>query len=308
MATKIAPVNKKANEVVVKAKVAVESWRFQAYICFWGMCMFAIACHRILVVPKMLKGPADGRPCGPYDRSTGDEFFNLKAGEGYNVRQASHLEMLFGFENICVNWDYEPSRQLTAMVYPLFEYSLLVYLILDFAQTKLSYKRGELTEWFYAFSKVVFPINVFLCAMFRMIFVCIAYESPSNHTAGFLGLQISLVLVAIQNTLYVIDSNVSYDFLGGMTNTRLVAIAYLLGIFAIGSVKVSATIFVVQNGRGAPWTLEPAPIGDQVVGQLVDKVWMVFNAVLPLIISFVRSQNEYPLNISVTSEEPNYVK
>ncbi len=75
--------------------------------------------------------------------------------------------MLFGFENICVNWDYEPSRQLTAMVYPLFEYSLLVYLILDFAQTKLSYKRGELTEWFYAFSKVVFPINVFLCAMFR---------------------------------------------------------------------------------------------------------------------------------------------
>jgi hypothetical protein len=68
MATKLAPVNKKANEVVVKAKVAVESWRFQAYVCFWGMCMFAIAGHRILVAPKMLKGPADGRPCGPYDR------------------------------------------------------------------------------------------------------------------------------------------------------------------------------------------------------------------------------------------------
>ena len=68
MSTKLAPTNKMANEVVVKAKVAVESWRFQAYVGFWGMCIFAMAMHRIFVVPIMLKGPADGRPCGPYDR------------------------------------------------------------------------------------------------------------------------------------------------------------------------------------------------------------------------------------------------
>ncbi len=74
---------------------------------------------------------------------------------------------LFGFANICANWDYSPSRELTAMVYPLFEYSLLVYLCLDFLQTQLSYKRGELNEWFYTFAKIVFPINIFLCAQFR---------------------------------------------------------------------------------------------------------------------------------------------
>ncbi len=232
----------------------------------------------------------------------------IHLGEGFDFRTESHLVQLFGFANICANWDYSPSREFTAMVYPLFEYSLLVYLVLDFVQTKLSYKRGELTEWFYAFSKIVFPINIFLCAQFRMIFVCIAYENVSQHTAGFLGLQISLVLVALQNTIYVIDSNVSYDFLGGITNTRLVAIAYLIGLCSISFVKVQATIFVVMNGRGAPWTLEPAAIGDQVVGQLVDKVWMIFNAVLPLVISYVRSKNEYPLDIVITSDEPNYVE
>jgi hypothetical protein len=180
-------------------------------------------------------------------------------------------------------------------------------LCLDFLQTKLSYKRGELTEWFYTFSKIVFPINLFLCAQFRMIFVCIAYESPSQHTAGFLGLQICLILVAVQNTLYVIDSNVSYDFLGGLTNTRLVSIAYLTGLLAISSIKITATIFVVQNGYGAPWTREPSMLPGNCVGQLVDKVWMIFNAVLPMIISYIRSKNEYPLQFVITSEEPNYL-
>ncbi len=140
-----------------------------------------------------------------------------------------------------------------------------------------------------------------------MIFVCIAYEDPSKHTAGFLGLQITLVLVAVKNVLYVIDSNEAVDFLGGMKQTKTVAIVYLIGLLIIGSIKITATIYVVQNGVGAPWTLNPSPLPGNVVGQLVDKVWMIFNAVLPLIISHVRAKNEYPLQFSITSDEPNYV-
>ena len=93
--------------------------------------------------------------------------FGVNLGEGFDFKTQSHLIQLFGFANICANWDYSPSRELTAMVYPLFEYSLLVYLCLDFLNTKLSYQRGELEEWFWSFSKIVFPINLFLCAQFR---------------------------------------------------------------------------------------------------------------------------------------------
>lgn len=75
--------------------------------------------------------------------------------------------MLFGFKNICANWDYSPSRELTAMVYPLFEYSLLIYLILDFWTTQLANNRGELNAWFWKFSQIAFCINIVLCAQFR---------------------------------------------------------------------------------------------------------------------------------------------
>ncbi len=140
-----------------------------------------------------------------------------------------------------------------------------------------------------------------------MIFVCIAYENVSQHTAGFLGLQISLILVALKNVLYVIDSNESVSWLGGIAQTRMVAIAYLIGLLSISSIKVQATTYVVMNGGGAPWTLEPSILPGNCVGQLVDKVWMIFNAVLPLIISYVRSKSEYPLDITITSDEPNYI-
>eukprot|EP00565_Helicotheca_tamesis_P004256 CAMPEP_0185741212 /NCGR_PEP_ID=MMETSP1171-20130828/38839_1 /TAXON_ID=374046 /ORGANISM="Helicotheca tamensis, Strain CCMP826" /LENGTH=200 /DNA_ID=CAMNT_0028413167 /DNA_START=650 /DNA_END=1252 /DNA_ORIENTATION=- len=171
----------------------------------------------------------------------------------------------------------------------------------------LSYQRGELTKWFWTFSKIVFPINVFLCSQFRMIFVVIAYLDVQGHTAGFLGLQIALVLVAIQNTLYVYDSNECVKLFGTIRNTRIAGLTYVIGDLAISAVKVTATIYVVRNGRGAPWTLAPSFIPGQCVGQLVDKVWMIFNAVLPLIISYNRAKSEYPLDIAITSEEPTYI-
>ena len=140
-----------------------------------------------------------------------------------------------------------------------------------------------------------------------MIFVCIAYENVKQHTAGFLGLQVALMLVAIQNTLYVWDSNECLNFLGTIRNTRIAGIAYLIGDLAISSVKITATIYVVKEGKGAAWTLEPSFVPGQCVGELVDKVWMIFNAVIPLIISYNRAKSEYPLDIAITSQEPAYV-
>ena len=141
-----------------------------------------------------------------------------------------------------------------------------------------------------------------------MIFVCIAYLDVQKHTAGFLGLQVALMLVAISNTLYVYDSNECLNILGTIERTRLAGLVYLVGDLIISSIKITATIFVVQNGYGAPWTLNPSGIPGLCVGQVVDQVWMIFNAVLPLIISYNRAKSEYPLEIAITSEEPSYVE
>jgi hypothetical protein len=313
-ATKLRPKNDStASKASLKITISAETWRFIAYIFFWGMCAFAKAVSTIVVAPKLAEGPTaygmeKGSTCGPFgpsDRSWDEEY--VKKGEGFDIKTQTHLQMLFGFGNICTNWDYSPARELTAMVYPLFEYSLIIYIILDFVTTLLANKRGELNAWFWKFSKAAFVINLVLCAQFRMIFVCIAYDKVEQHTAGFLGLQIALILVAVQNSLFLIDTEVSYEYLGGIHKTRTAIKAYLIGLLAISLVKVSATIFVVGNGYGADWTMKDSGIGDMKVGQVVDLIWMLFNAVAPLIISYFRANNEIPLVIEVSTDAPNYI-
>ena len=137
-----------------------------------------------------------------------------------------------------------------------------------------------------------------------MIFVCIAYEAVQQHTAGFLCLQVALILVATQNTLYIICSGQGYDFLGGTKNTARVAMTYLVLLLIISSFKITATIYVVGHAVGAPWTLKASGIGDLVVGRVVDLIWMVFNAGIPLLVAYIRSKNEAPLEIVITC--PNW--
>lgn len=307
-ATKLRPSNAGAGDNI-RYTVAAETWRFIAYIFFWSMCAFAILFTKFYTAAKLAEGPTayglpEGDQCGPFGRSGWD---GLEAGQGFEFGTQSHLQMLFGFKNICANWDYSPSRELTAMVYPLFEYSLLIYLILDFWTTKLANNRGELNDWFWKFSQAAFCINIVLAAQFRMIFVCIAYENVRAHTAGFLGLQVCLILVAAHNSMFLIDTDVSYEFLGGIKNTRTAIKAYLIGLLAISSVKVTATTFVVMHGVGAPWTLAPSFLPGKAVGQVVDIIWMLFNAVAPLFISYFRSHREIPIVIEISTSAPTYI-
>jgi hypothetical protein len=217
----------------------------------------------------------------------------------------------FGLQ-ICTNWDYTPSRELTAMVYPLYEYSLLLYIILDFLVVAISYKKGYLSPRYWNVAKFIFPFLLILCAWFRMIFVVEAYSNVQGHTAGFLGLQIALTTVAILNTAYVLETETSYSFLGGLKGTRIAAYIYIVGDLIISGTKVYLSAFIVfgmglQNGDIYPrWALEQAT-PTMVVGQVVDLIWMFFNAILPLFISFLRSKSEPPLKFTIDLDKPNVV-
>jgi hypothetical protein len=211
---------------------------------------------------------------------------------------------------ICTNWDYSPSRELTAMVYPLFEYSLLLYIILDFLVSAISYKKGYLSERYWTVAKTVFPCMLVLCAWFRMIFVVEAYSNVQGHTAGFLGLQISLVTVAIMNTAYILETGTSFDFLGGLKGTRIAAYVYITVDVIICAIKVYLSSFIVfgwglANDNIYPtWALESAFGGDMKIGQVVDVIWMICNAILPLILSYKRSKSEKPIIFTIDIDKP----
>jgi len=48
------------------------------------------------------------------------------------------------------------------------------------------------------------------------------------------------------------------------------------------------------------------PIGSIVVGQLVDWIWMFFNALIPLIIPWKRAKTEYGLDITINMRPQKY--
>jgi hypothetical protein len=198
------------------------------------------------------------------------------------------------------------------MVYPLFEYSLLIYIILDFTLATISYKKGYVSARYWTAAMILFPVQIILCAWFRMIFVVLAYENVRGHTAGFLGLQIALIIVAILNTAYVLETKVSYSFLGGLRGTRITAFAYIIGNLIIGSIKVYFTTYIVFGLGGdslyPEWGLQEIAGSGLVVGQVVDIFWMIFNAILPVIISGIRAGSEPPLEFTIDLKKPNFVE
>lgn len=186
------------------------------------------------------------------------------------------------------------------MIYPIFEYSLLIYIILDFINTMVSYKKGYVGRGYWIMSCIFLPIQIVLCAWFRMIFIILAYVNVAGHTAGFLGLQICLIMVAMSNAIFVVETKVSYPFLGGIKGTKNVAYAYLTGDLIIGIIKVYLSGFVVLTGGYPEFAKAASGIPGRNVGQMIDLVWMIFNAILPVVISYIRSKSEAPLTFTVT--------
>lgn len=86
------------------------------------------------VIPRLAAGPeVPGDTCGPFNQ----DFPNngVFPGKGFDYYTQSHLHNAFGFNNICTNWDYTPARELGSVVYPTFEYLLLIYVVFNFMAT-----------------------------------------------------------------------------------------------------------------------------------------------------------------------------
>lgn len=295
-----------ADSNTYEIQIRVETWRMTTYFFFWLFVIVAIAITNTVVVDELALGALDSVPleqqgCGAFNRNGGK--FNLTYGEGFDFKTQNHLVEYFGFGNICSYWDYSPAREIVAAIFPLFEYSLMIYLTLDIINTRISYQRGLIPGWFWKCSLVLYFITVFMCTMFRLIFVNIASESLSWHTMGFLCLQIGLVLIAATNTMYVIMSGQTYPTIG-LHNPRkiaLVAKIYLGLLLFVSYLKIEGSIYIVLYGVSSPFYLRESGIDGLLMGQLIDKGWMLLNAAIPMFIAWVRAHDETPLKIQFSS-------
>lgn len=292
----------------------IEKIRLAAYFFFASLCLFAKLLFENLVLERIEEGAPEGTPteqlgCGAFNRDFEQTIytkFPLHFGDGFNLA-TSHLTELFGFTNVCVYWDYYPAREIIGMYFPLFEYSLFIYVFIDFIYVMLAFRRGEVPSWYFKMVKVVTPITCLLIIWFRMIFVFVAYENPRAHSCAFLGMQLALLSVALMNTLFVVLSGQSYPTLGlSKSTTTWVAYTYLICNIAVSSIKIYATTYIVFNTFSPDFYKEQSIVPSLLNGELLDKFWMLFNAVIPIFIAYTRMNNEHPLTIEFSVPTPTY--
>jgi len=292
-------------EGTFKLTFPVEKVRVIMYICFWGFVFVAKAITRVIVVPMLREGSnetdIERRGCGPFNRNfeTKPNPFNLSYGEGFDYDTESHLQQEFGFSNVCTSWDYTPAREIVAIIFPFFEYSMVLYIFLNGVMIFIAFGRGQLPVWYKRLSYVLTPLTIFLAICFRHIFVNIAYEQVSMHTLGFLCLQFAIVITAIMNVVYILLTSEHYSCNTISEGTiRYLAKIYLALNLPITAVKIYATCIIVATNTGPKFYKHPVSMfGGIVFGRLVDLAWMSLNALLPAFLALWRSKHEDPLTI-----------
>jgi len=289
----------------------VEMIRVVAYVNFFIMIGVAVIIANVKMRDVLLAGPtqaaidAGQQNCPPFDGAMGDRVEpNVLPGEGFDFVTQSHLNRAFGYNNICTTWDYSPSREIVAMVYPIFEYALLLYLFFDYIQAVVYFKKGWCSKAYFRTFSVLIVFMLIGCAWFRMIFVVIAYQKVAGHTAGFLCLQITLFVTAMMNTWFIIDTKQSFAWLGGRKGTMAVAIVYMLLDSVISCFKFYLTGAIVFQKAAAPISMDE--IGSLYVGQVVDNLWTVCNAVVPLCVAMIRASSDNALYITIDLPAPNW--
>ena len=118
-----------------------------------------------------------------------------------------------------------------------------------------------------------------------MIFVVGAFESVVGHTLGFIGLQVSLLIVLFSNYGY----HSSHKTLAG---TRGLSIAYLVAAVSITLLKITIA-FSIFSGHSI-YTVGTTSGND--FADVVDVIWMVLQSVLPAVFSW-RNRRRTPASV-----------
>lgn len=252
-----------AGSDLITFKFNVETLRVIAYCNFWFMVIFAIIVTKISVPEEKITNSA--------------------------------LVGMFGYNNICVYWDYSPSRELTALVYVFVEIPLLLYVFCNGLRAHHAFLQGRVSSTYHKAAIILLPAMIIILAWFRMIFVVIAFENVVGHTVGFEGLQVSLVFIAILNNEY--HHQVGTFQPDHIFRRLKLGLVYAIFVTLVTTVKLTLTISLFV---GHPVVNTKDPSG-AAFAQFFDILWMILNAVIPLLIA-LKLRKVAPGTLTFTSD------
>ena len=130
-----------------------------------------------------------------------------------------------------------------------------------------------------------------------MVFVVIAFEDTKGHTLGFQGLQLSLVLVSLQDVLYMEALRIAWPRVGRKL-TRALHWTYFAALTLVTFLKllIVFTLFYAS----AP-VVDPKTSSGATFCQILDRLWMLLAAVLPVALAELERRSEPGLYFVVTA-------
>ena len=194
--------------------------------------------------------------------------------------QDSHLMHVFGYNNICVYFDYPPSTYVLPMLWAFTLVILLIYIVTHWLHMKAELKLGRLTPGLYKTLSGLKAFEAIALISFSTSFA-VSPEDHNHtmfvHTLPFFLLQLGLVSLAMSNTLHGIKSGY-WRRLGLPSWFTSGAVIYCI-IFAI---IVAFKIPVAANAlTGGLWWVQSTSLID--LAKLLDQLFFVFAAMIPMV-------------------------
>jgi hypothetical protein len=184
---------------------------------------------------------------------------------------------LFGFNHICNVLDHEPSRTITAMLFPLWEVPFVFYAIFNFLRIQDAYRENKAPKYAYITAAIFLPIEILLTVWVRIIFVWSPEVNFLNHYLPYIGLQTLLFLVAFENALYFYAIN-ALPF----KNNKTIGLGYLILLFVV---TVAYTVVGMSSALGHPILDLVNDAGQRQLFRSITNVYTVLVFPIPILLS-----------------------
>ena len=184
---------------------------------------------------------------------------------------------LFGFNHLCNVLDHEPSRTITAMIWPLWEVPFLLYVIFNFLRIQDAYREKKAPGYTFFVAAIFLPIEILLTLWVRIIYVWSPEVNFLNHYLPYISLQVLLFLVAFENALYFYAMK-SLPF----KNNRKIGIGYIVLLFVVTALYILVGMSVALGHPVLDLANDP---GQRQLFRTLTNVYSVLVIPIPIIVS-----------------------
>lgn len=198
--------------------------------------------------------------------------------------EGTALMAVFGYNNICVYFDYAPSNSVLPILWAFTLVLLLTYITAHWLQMRGEVAQGLLTRGVYRILTGLTIFEAITLIVFSNIFAVSPHTEPDAtlwiHTIPFFMLQFGMVSLAVSNTLHGIRSGY-WDRLGlpGWFSKAAIVYCVLFALVVGFKIPVAVNAMLIAT-TDLQWFAQTASL--ETIAGYVDRLFLFFAAFVPM--------------------------